>query len=228
MEEKNEMELFDKYCEKKGVSFGKLFFDDFEKNPIERKEKNFCQSKKAIEKDNLLFDDKTGNVHMIPECPDIVEKCVGFIIKKRDEIKKSIEKNKKYADNADRIHIKKVNGRDSLFSVIDYENVKYLFSCLRLTYNKKTNYDLSFIRFFFDNDNKVNCILPCFQIDVWDEELGIKPYPDISADRAWGETRICKRVYYNFDVGINEPEDKIAEKFLKFVIETEEEKEKSN
>lgn len=119
------------------------------------------------------------------------------------------------------------NNASAFNRIKKYKDAKSLFSYLRVT-GKRTNrkYDLTAVRFFFDK-NGLNCILKCFQIEIWDEELGIKNYPKTSADSAYGVERIKTRVYYNFDADIDENKkeesyDKIADKFLMFVKEQEE------
>lgn len=212
------------------VKLGNLYLDAVSE---EKKTAFFNPSKEILRKQPaILYDSGSGNVHMIPQDPEIAKKYSDVIKKKCKEILVEIKNKLKYENMEYHSKIKNEKKRIVPAKILKgtlYENSGFLFSFLSVSYND-TKYDLVFNRFFFDNDNKLNCILPCFQIKVYDKNKSEPPsigfYPNISSDKEqWSK----KDVYYNFDVGINEPEDKIAEKFLKFVIETEEkEKEKSN
>ena len=243
---KNEMELFEKYCEKIGVTFGNLYVRE---DPVATIEIEFYHSTEyeRNKKQSFLYDCKSGNVHMFPydkECALSCAKTVNnkwqeikSIIKSTDEINIIIDKidqipeeiRKKYKNKI--IHKVTKPWAISAFKGTDYDNAKYLFTHSCVVCNN-TVYDLGFNRFYFDNDNRVNCILLCFQIKVYEknekneknekEPRSIDFYPKTPFATDKEKWRI-EEVYYNFDEeSIYSSAKDIAKALLKFVIETEE------
>lgn len=250
MVEKNEKKLFDEYCEKirekYGVSFGNLYFRG---NPFETTKIEFYHSTYA-ERDNhesFHYNKGNGDIHMFPQSMEIAKFCADFIKSIREKIKKQIEKliesgDKKYEDITPAWG-KWNNGKDagnstSAFDGTDYKSVESLFFYLRVKYKCKTedatNYDLVFNRFFFDNDNRVNCILLCFQIEMYDrsqsdsemtqskrrkEPPKTKNYPKTPLAKGCGKDEKGSMVYYNFsEADIFSPAEKIAKEFLEFIL----------
>lgn len=218
---------------------------------IENSEKDKDKEEKIKKLLNIPFDPNSGNVHMIPSEIELAELCSEYIEKKwmelRECINKKKEKDEKYKDHKDKIKVKKIS--DNFLSETYYKKAKYLFSYIRISYRHTkndyyTNYDLVFNRFFIDGSGskRVNCILLCFQIEIFDvpKESNItgskirdeapytKNYPHKSKNGAWSEDEKKNKVYYNLGVDIRSDEKEIAKAFLDFVLEQETGKQETN
>lgn len=177
---------------------------------------------------SLLHDGKSGNIHLFPEDPILARACADFIEQKFDQIKAELKLKK--SENMTCTGSKNQKILNGISGGI-YEGAKCLFAYLGIICNKGTEnafeYDLCFNRFFYDSEGGVNCVLPCFQIRIYDankkEPLAVNNYPHTSKD---GEGEEGTGVYYyNFEVDIHTKNEDIAKEFLKFIREKEKEKE---
>ncbi len=226
MKEKIEMESFEDYCKRIGVSFGNLYSHD-----IDNKVKLYISTdEERKRKPELLYDKATGNVHMTPDDLILAEQRSKDIEKIGTDIlhyiKEEIEKEECYQNiNCKRKRLSQAK----IFDGTDFKNCKFLFSYVRVICNN-TKYDLVFNRFYFDENDRVNCILLCPQIEMYNESLNgskkrdkspkTKNYPKASDENRWNEDY----TYYNFGVDLYSPSKDIAKAFLDFVIATEEKK----
>lgn len=178
-----------------------------------------------------LVDKTSGNFHLYPSNIKLEEFCSKVIEKKLEDIKDYIknheeniiiEKYKKYRKEKciAECRIKKPYSKGKYAGM-------HLFNYLKV-FGENTTYDLTGIRFFIDQNDQVNCILLCFQIEICgsesnkDGKTGIKKYPHTPYDGEGNER------YYNLDkdsegnkIDINSDAEKIAEAFLNFVLEKE-------
>lgn len=230
MEEKSAMERLDYYCDNTEVALGDLYLFEF---TDKRKITFYYPSSDVIEAHpNFLFDDNKnkGNVHIFPADIKLAELCSKVNNEKMKEIFKCIkekvpmnnEENKdKYKYNGIISYSRKESGWEKIVNSTSYKNAGHLFAYLQVIGDLSgTRYDLVFDRFFFDHD-RVSCILLCFQIKMYpkgDEPKSIECYPHTPYDSEGNKH------YYNLDVDIHSDAETIAEKFLEFVKEKEEEK----
>ena len=172
----------------------------------------------------VILDNVTGNVHMLPYDINFAELCSKIIKEKGSKIFKLIEKE--LLEDEKKEKYKGIQPKKGIYQasmkILKEPPYKYLFSYLSVIGNSDTRYDLIFDRFFIYN-NQVNCILLCFQIKMYKENEkekeppSIEYYPNMSPDGKIMENG----VYYNLDVDIHQPEEKIAEEFLAFVLKKE-------
>lgn len=177
---------------------------------------------------SFIYDSNTGNVHLIPEDQDIAKRCSEIIIDKRKEIKENIKTLTKNNEDYESITLNARKGNNnSILNNTPYSNDKGLFMYISVTY-KDTNYDLIFNRFFYDENEHVNCILLCFHIKIYsatgDEPLSAEYYPKEDDDKK--DPDKCE--YLDFPVSIEQPADEIAKAFLEFVINREDGKTANN
>lgn len=217
------------------IQLGKLY--EFS---IEKEIPGGIMKQEEFEMQDLIpYDRDTGNAHLIPRDGKIAKDCSDFIHKKAqsvlDEIQKRISNNEDISCTMKQLpKAQMFTTSKHGFEKTEFKNALFLFTYIRVV-GKYTNYDLMFNRFFF-KDNKVNCILKCFQIEMTDK-IAIKNYPETSSDGGYG--RKVKRVYYNFYIpkkyknkkeiekqtkDIDLPAEKIAKAFLDFVVKCENKK----
>ena len=218
-------ELDEYFCEHTGKKLGDLYLF-----APKKKMAMFLPPLEAVKKSAILFDSTRGNVHMIPKDISLAEKYSTCIVGKREEILKSIEVIKLEDDKKQYAGIgKPIKSRSAaMFSKSPYSEVKKyggakdLFAFFGVISEETgTQYDLVFNRFFVDDNNRVNCILLCPQIKMYErgnEPKSIEYYPDTSKPDK-GNT-----VYYNLDVDIHDSSEKIAKAFLEFVRKKENER----
>lgn len=215
-----------KETNKQEVTLGNLYLYEFsDKRKIEPLYQPLPEEKLYSK---IPYDSKTGNAHIIPSDINLAVLSANVICEKRTKINNYI---KELAKSEAYRHIispdKKPPSPGIILNKTPYVEAKHLFSYLGVTV-KNRRYDLVFNRFFFDGNNQVNCILLCFQIEMYDINCGeksnkrseppkTKNYPQTPQDGEGNEA------YYNFEVNIHSSEQEIAKAFLKFICDKEKE-----
>lgn len=129
-----------------------------------------------------VYDDDTQNVHLVPQNEDALNKANVIISELRKSTLKLLEENIKMICNSYKICKKEefyntLNLKDDKWYVFgsnygtlkcsdveyDFKNV-FLYKYIALRKNGIT-YELNFMRFFIDEENRINCILGRPQFD---------------------------------------------------------------
>lgn len=196
----------EKIKNKTGLEIGKLWVGKEEIKSLYNNENN-----------PILFDDESGNFHMLPEeNEDSVKEQIKGIKEKRNAIIECLEgklKEKKYVDKY------KINkfcgiGRSGALKKTDMMDA---FNYIRVEDNGDRKYDLMFSRFFIDN-NTVNCIICSYQFAFSKaEDYSYLRYP--KSERAKSEFSInLESGYYNpITEYKDENVDNVVNEFIEYI-----------
>ena len=119
--------------------------------------KNSKINSELYDDEQILFDTRRGNFHMLPKDTLVVEKAIQGIKNKRIKILNVLEKR---IEAGYKINKRYGNGKSEALKRTGMINA---FDYIRVESDAGEKYDLMFSRFFISDDNSVNCRLCSYQ-----------------------------------------------------------------
>lgn len=188
---------------------------------------NYDEDKKE---EGSIYDDLTGNFHLVPDNPDKMKEVEKAIKEKRDELEKYLSNNKIEGYTFEKGKGSRGNNKGlKKTSNGKFDSDGCLFRYLRVA-NKNRCYDINFMRFYTNegvgelSEKTVNCVLKCLQFS---SEIKVRKvcYPKSSKNGAI-ETNVDK-VYFNPEAKFYDSPENIKEAFFCFIDRVEKENSKN-
>ncbi len=177
--------------------------------------KNSKINSELYDDEQILFDTRRGNFHMLPKDTLVVEKAIQGIKNKRIKILNVLEKR---IEAGYKINKRYGNGKSEALKRTGMINA---FDYIRVESDAGEKYDLMFSRFFISDDNSLNCRLCSYQFAFFGKEIcSYQLYPNsYEAGKKCDLDLECE--YYNPSTNYTIEDDSdinvVVEEFWKYI-----------
>lgn len=172
--------------------------------------------------EGAIYDRKKYNFHLYPVDAKLMKEISDEFAEKKNDIVRILKE--KFGLST----ISKGNGRLKPGNIgiekisPKYEGANRLFQYISYKDENGTEYELNFMRYYFDESDKsnktINCILRCLQFDMVKKIGKIPNFPKKKDDVIWTtEVEQIRNIYYNPQISFCADTEAIAEEFWTFI-----------